>query len=295
MTSCAWTSRAFIGHSQRLGSVRVGAQGLGARTDHHLDKPMGSIIRDGDEDLQKQGSSKLARQLQQPSHQMPQIAPSHADLSANRASQQNFDISTMAAQPLPDTSRRAPSHQMPQIVPGHADLSANRASQQDVDISTMAAQPLPDTSRRAPSHQIPQIVPGHADLSGNRASQQDVDISTMAAQPLPDTSGRASGTKFSGLADPSSGEFAFDRSASVAPRAPALDLAGPLASDDQVSPEQPPSWEPTIPLANLAQRLPEQFQMLPATSQQSMIRADAVLREMCARMLQAAMPDHYEE
>jgi len=69
-------------------------------------------------------------------------------------------------------------------------------------------------------------------------------------------------------------------------------LGSPAAFHTLVTTEQAPNWEPTIPAAALATTSVQESQL---SHSEAVNPAEALLREMQASILKAAMPEHYED
>jgi len=68
-----------------------------------------------------------------------------------------------------------------------------------------------------------------------------------------------------------------------------------LDLDTGAESQQPPSWAPTIPPSAMAPSLPLAMQVLQPQRAVPVDPAQALLREMQARILKAAMPEHYDD
>jgi len=152
-------------------------------------------------------------------------------------------------------------------------------------------------------YQPPHVVSGHAGTLCLHAShlEPEIHISTKLPQRGPDSGEEASGVRLHSWGGNLHGSFPFENSTNAALLAPVADIAESVTRPSagipraQVTPQQPPSWQPTIPCPVAAPSSPATMQVHHHPDSRPTNPAEAILREMQARILKAAMPDYYED
>jgi len=167
--------------------------------------------------------------------------------------------------------------------------------------------------RSQASSPLPDVRPSHEGMNAGQVLQQERPVGIMLAKPCPDSSQEASSARL-----PGRGAHAW----SNAPLAPALGPSEAAASPREdvsyapedlqfgaeipvrvgvgapqvaVTPQQAPSWHPTIPCLAVVPSSTMTTQVRSRPDARLMNPAEALLREMQARVLKAAMPDYYED
>jgi len=164
-----------------------------------------------------------------------------------------------------------------------------------------------------PSHRLSPVDGRYTGAVGSNTCRQGLLVSKMCARRQPDTRG---GLLESGVRTLTPSEFsnvpmvqALDPAASVArpgvdageafesmrPGNNIMDLGRDVESHNIAESQLPPVREPFNSSAATASGSPLAIEALPYSNARSCDPAEALLREMQARMLKAAMPEHYED